>query len=686
MTKLSGLTTFGDPLPRMVALSMSSPSLSARLTGALSSVSIRDRMVILVVAAIAVMAAMAAASWLGQRQIDAAADRLARAERVSEATHAVAVGLERVRREERAFLADGDEAAAARTHATVAAVKEHLATLAAEGGEAARAADDLGATLASVADRFAAVEAMRRRLGLSRDDGLTADLRASVQAVESELAKWPSVEAIEKLKVLLLSMRRFELDFMLAPDPTLIDRHRKPYNEFDFALLAAPMDADSRAAFGTLATAYRETLETYAATRLELDAAAQALEAEVDATAPLFDRLAQATAVAAAAARDEQDAARSRMLAIILTAAALGVTLFTAFGAVTALSLVQPLRGIQTAMRRLAEGDHAVAVPGTGLRDEIGEMAREIEVFKHTAIEAARLKAEEHAREEHARLARAAEMQALSLALEETVQAVAGSVAAHASQMRGMAEGMVAVVETTRNHGGAMTELAGATHASITHVEQATESLAAAIAEITGEVDETSRIVRAAAEEAERTTAIVSGLTGAADRIGEIVAMIDGIAAQTNMLALNATIEAARAGAAGKGFAVVAGEVKGLAHQTSAATGEIAAQIEAVQQATGEAAAAIGHIVETIVRTDRMTSTILSQVERQSAATEAILASLRQAVGNTHAVEERLAAVNGAAEATGSDARQVLDASGRLNAEAGRLEAEVTRFLGRMRA
>jgi methyl-accepting chemotaxis protein len=661
-------------------------SFSFRPSGVLSRISIRGRIVVLVAAAVVVMAAMTVASWIGQHRIEETAAALARAERVSEATHAVAVGLERVRHGERAFLTDGDAAAADRTRATLAALHADLAVLAAEGGEAAAAAQDLGVRLTSIVDRFTEVEAMRRRLGLTRDDGLTGELRTSVQAVERELAKWPSGGAIDTLKVLLLSMRRFELDFMLAPDPALIDRHRKPFNEFDFALMAAPMDDDSRAAFGSLVTAYRKTLETYAATRLTLVAAAQDLEAEVDATAPLFDRLAAATATTAAAAWAEQEAARSRMVTVISGAAALGVALFIVVGTVTGLSLLRPLRGIQTAMRRLAEGDHSVVVPGTGLRDEIGEMAREIEVFKRISVEAAHLKAEDQDRERRARDARAAEMQALAGALESAIQAVADSVASHASQMRGMADGMVGAVEETHGHGSAMSDLASATHASISSVEQATGSLAEAIAEITGEIDEATRVVRAAAAEADRTTDIVRGLTGAAGRIGEIVEMIEAIAAQTNLLALNATIEAARAGEAGKGFAVVAGEVKALAQQTSVATSEIASQIQDVQTATREAAAATDQIVETIVRTDRMTRTILSQVERQSTATTAILESLRQAVVHTHAVEGRVVSVNDAARTTGRDARQILDASGILATEAERLQAEVTGFLHKMRA
>ncbi|EKV26256.1 hypothetical protein C882_2834 [Caenispirillum salinarum AK4] len=656
------------------------------LNGALSRLPIPARIVILVAAAVVVMAAMAGSAWFGQQQIEAADRDLARTERVIDATHAVAVGLERLRRTERAYLTGEDAAAAERARDALARLDTDLDALAAEGGGAADAAAELRSTVGTIGARFEDAAAMRETLGLTREDGLTGSLRAAVTELEKALAQWPSVDAIETLKVLLLSMRRYELDFMLSPEKALIDRHRKPFNEFDFGLLAAPMDDATRTRFTELVTRYRETLERYAETRLALDDAMRGLEASIDATAPLFERIDAATAAAMEAARARQDAARARMVTILVIAAAAGVLLFAAFGTLMGRSIVMPLRGIQVAMRRLAEGDHGVTVPGTSLRDEIGEMAREIEVFKNTAAEAARLKAEEQAREAAARAERAKEMRALSHALEETVQAVAHSVAAHAGQMRGMAEGIVRAVDDTRDHGGAMTDMAAATHGAITDVEAATKSLAAAIGEITSEVEGTSRVVKGAAKDAGHTTEVVKGLTAAADRIGEIVAMIDGIAAQTNMLALNATIEAARAGAAGKGFAVVAGEVKQLAHQTSQATAEIAGQIEAVQKATTEAAGAIEHIVETILRTDRMTTTILDQVERQSSATTAILRSLRGAVGHTSAVEARLAAVNAAADGTKRDARQMLDASAALSGEAERLDAEVSGFLTRMRA
>lgn len=301
---------------------MSFTASSGALNGALSRISISARIVILVAAAVLVMAAMTASVWLGQRQMEAADRDLARTERVISATHAVAVGLERLRRTERAYLVDGDAASADRAREALTRLDRDLDALAAEGGSAAEAAASLRSTVGIIGAGFEDAAVMRAVLGLGRDDGLSGTLRATVTELEKALAEWPAVDAIKTLKVLLLSMRRYELDFMQSPDKALISRHRKPFNEFDFALLAAPMDDATRARFSHLVTAYRSSLEQYAETRLALDAAMADLEASIDATAPLFDRIDTATTADLEDARARLDAARERMVTILLVAAA----------------------------------------------------------------------------------------------------------------------------------------------------------------------------------------------------------------------------------------------------------------------------------------------------------------------------------------------------------------------------
>lgn len=219
---------------------MSALASSGAVNGALSRVSISTRIVILVSAAVGVMTAMAGSVWFGQRQMEAANRDLARTERVIAATHAVAVGLERLYSTERAYLVDGDAASANRARDALARLDMDLDALAAEGGDATEAAASLRSTIGTIGAGFEAAAAMRETLGLTRDEGLSGTLRAPVMELEKALAAWPDIDSIKTLRVLLMSMRRFELDFMQAPDEALVNRHRKPFNEFDFALLAAP--------------------------------------------------------------------------------------------------------------------------------------------------------------------------------------------------------------------------------------------------------------------------------------------------------------------------------------------------------------------------------------------------------------------------------------------------------------
>jgi methyl-accepting chemotaxis protein len=346
----------------------------------------------------------------------------------------------------------------------------------------------------------------------------------------------------------------------------------------------------------------------------------------------------------------------------------------------------RPITGMTGAMTALAGGDHAVEIPARDNVDEIGSMAKAVQVFKDNMIEAERLRAEQERQKQHTEAERRKMMMTLADDFEKAVGGIVQTVSSSSSQLEAAARTLTKTADTTQQLSTSVAAASEEASTNVQSVASATEELTASVGEIGRQVHESSRISNEAVSQAQKTDDRINKLSQAASRIGDVTKLITSIAEQTNLLALNATIEAARAGAAGKGFAVVAQEVKQLAAQTAKATSEISGQIAEMQAATQESVVAIKEIGGTIGRISEIASTIAAAVEEQGAATQEITRNVQQAAAGTTQVASNITDVNRGAAETGSASAQVLSSAGSLSTESNRLKQEMGKFLATVRA
>jgi len=374
--------------------------------------------------------------------------------------------------------------------------------------------------------------------------------------------------------------------------------------------------------------------------------------------------------------------------AIYAMAIAAGIAALLALGATALLvrRVTKPLKAVAASLTVLAEGRTDVEVKYADRHDEIGVIARTIDVFKTNRIERRQLEADRINAEKSATERRKSELNRFVEDFRTRIGGIIEQVMSSSDRFEKDAQQLSVTAHTTAEMSDQSADASRQASEHVRSAATASNELSQSIVEISRRVQDSNSVAAEAVKQANATDERMAELSAAGDRIGNVVKLITSIAEQTNLLALNATIEAARAGDAGRGFAVVAQEVKNLAGQTAKATDEISSHIDNMQRATGESVEAIKAIGQTIERISEITGAISAAVEEQGAATQNIAQGVQAAAGGTLDVAENIGRVAHGASETETTSGQMLQSAKSLSEVSIHLRDEVEKFLDSVRA
>jgi methyl-accepting chemotaxis protein len=655
----------------------------------MASLSVRTRIVVLALIPVAGFLANGLTFVSGESDVSAAFDTAERAATLADSSREFKIAIGTMRIAVKDFVVKPETSQIEGFDQGLASAFKSLDNIV-HSGTAVRedVIDGLRKQLAGLKKNFDQLVAEQKMLGFTDDEGLRAKLRnasVTVEQVINENLKWLDTAEAQKLMMSLLFMRNYEAEYRLATSELSKEMFFRGYKNFTETFDNVDGTSEMKDKLEEQVKLYADTFTQWINTSIAIYPLRALIDIDSQNMLPRTDdiiAIANSTAARATTVLESSQAnTRYGIISVGIAVVALGL----GFSWLIGRSITGPLNGLAAVMKRLAAGDTAARIPATHTRDEIGDMARTVIVFRDSMIEREQL-AMKQTEANHSQQERSNTIAMTIEQFKRSVEAALGKLRAASMQLEMSSADLNKVADTVSAEAHSAEQRASAASENVTTAAGSVEELAASIGEIASQAAKSTEVAQRAVSEAQRTALTMSDLGQAATRIGEVVGLIQAIAGQTNLLALNATIEAARAGESGRGFAVVASEVKSLAGQTARATEEIAGQVGAIQSVTADAARALEQVNEIIREMATIAASVAGTVDQQSAAVSSITEGVTRASGEAQTgatAMSRVAGVTADARGTAANVKGLADS---VALEAENLESEVRQFLNNVQA
>src|SRR3954451_3499599 len=522
----------------------------------ISRVSVRTRIIALAIVPVIGFLANGIAFTSGKTEVDAAFESAQQAAALADASREFKVALTTMRMGAKGFATQPSYDLANLFGTNHDAALHSLDVIEATTDPDQRA--DIGilrVKVETIKGSFSSLLNAQEQLGFAESEGLHEQLNRAGTALErlinEDLGRVADAEA-KKLLISLLTMRRFEVQYRQNRIEFVRQRFAEESTNFNRIVQSVGGAPEQRARLIQQTQNYANTFAKWALASSKVRPWVVNIDTSSERMLPEADKIIAAAQERRNSASAALSASQRRTQIIILWVGCAAVFFGLCFSWWIGRGITRPLNGLANAMKRLAARDTTAQIPATEAKDELGEMARTVIVFRDTLLERERL-AKSRAETNREREQRAEVIATTISRFEASVDQALAKVREAAQRLEVTSTQLNGAADSVSTEARTAEERVGGALVNVTAPASSVEELAASIGEIAGQANRSTEVATRAVDEARRTVHTMSQLGDAATRIGEVVGLIQTIAGQTNLLALNATIEAARAGETGRG-------------------------------------------------------------------------------------------------------------------------------------